>query len=163
MNPSNLQTGDVLHCIGYGWRSKIIKWVTRSRFSHSAMFIEIWGQPYIIDAQKDGVNVRPFNVWKEVYGYDFVVHRSSDQFDSKALSQRAMTKVGHTSYDFTSLIFKHPFKLMFGTWRMKKNQFEKMTCSEYVAWVYGAGRAYRMSPEDLFQWCIMNKFEEVVI
>jgi len=125
------------------------------------MFIEIWGQPYIIDAQKDGVNVRPFDTWKEKYVYDFVVHRTSGQLDSIAISKRAMTKVGHTSYDFTSLIFKHPFKLLFGTWRMKKNQFEKMTCSEYVAWVYGAGRAYRMSPEDLYIWCKQNGFYEV--
>jgi len=159
---SRLKTGDVLHCTGYALSSEIIKRVTRSKFSHSAMFIEIWGQPYVIDAQKDGVNVRPFDIWKKKYGYDFVVHRASDKFDSKALSKRAMTKIGNTAYDFTSLIFKHPFKLLFGVWRMKKNQFEKMTCSEYVAWVYGAGRAYRMSPEDLYQWCRQNGFYEIV-
>lgn len=163
MNFNRLKTGDILHCTGHGWRSKIIKRVTKSKFSHSAMFIEIWGQPYVIDAQKDGVNVRPFDVWMKEYDYDFIIHRTSGQLDSKELSKRAMTKVGNTAYDFTSLIFKHPIKLLFGFWRMKNNQFEKMTCSEYVAWVYGAGRAYRMSPEDLYQWCRQNGFHKIIL
>ena len=161
MNATKLHTGDILHCTGNGTLSKIIRWITSSKFSHSAMFIEIWGQPYIIDAQNDGVNVRPFDIWKKKYGYTFIVHRSPLYLDPKEIAKRAMTKVGNTGYDFISLIFKHPFKLIFGTWRMKNNQFEKMTCSEYVAWVYGANKAYRMSPEDLHQWCIINNYEEV--
>jgi hypothetical protein len=38
-----------------------------------------------------------------------------------------------------------------------------MYCSEYVAWVYGVEKAYRFSPQDLYDWCKSNFFYEIVI
>jgi len=38
-----LKTGDILNCTGKKLLSKIIKMFTKSRFSHTAIFIEIWG------------------------------------------------------------------------------------------------------------------------
>lgn len=162
MNPTKLKTGDILHCTGTRLVSKLIMKFTRSKFSHTAMFIEIWGQAYVIDAQKDGVNVRPFDVWKNKYGYVFEVHRLENEPDYKALAIRSLTKVGNTSYDFESLILKHPFRLITNSfWKVDKNEYNRMTCSEYVAWVYGAERAYRLSPEDLYNWCLINNFTKV--
>lgn len=161
MDSSILQTGDILHCSGKRLLAKLIKKFTDSRFSHTALFIEIWNQPYVIDAQVDGVNVRPFHEWKSKYGYDIVAHRSNSEFDRVALSKKAMSKVGHTAYDIQSLIFRQPHKILTGAWREKGNTEEKMYCSEFVAWVYGIERAYRMSPEDLYLWCKLNNFKEV--
>jgi uncharacterized protein YycO len=159
MNPTFLKTGDILHCVGNRFVSKLIRKFTKSKFSHSAMFIEIWGQAYIIDAQKDGVNVRPFDAWKEKYNYTFEVHRSPDQIDHKALAIRALTKVGNTAYDFESLLFKHPIAILTnGFWKLKEEEYNKMTCSEYVAWVYASQKAYRVSPEDLYNWCLSNNY-----
>lgn len=164
MNPTNLKTGDILHCAGKKWLSKVIRRLTKSKFSHTALFLEIWGQPYIIDAQKDGVNVRPWNEWQAIYNYDFVVHRALEgTVDDVALSKRAMTKVGHTAYDIEGLIFRQPWELLTGNWNPKKNEGDKMYCSEYVAWVYGVEKSYRMSPEDVYQWCISSNFVEVSI
>ena len=164
MNPTLLKTGDILHCTGHRLISKLIKYFTKSKFSHSAMFIEIWGQPYIIDAQKDGVNVRPFDVWKEKYDYTFKVYRSTKEIDHRTLALRALTKVGNTGYDFESLLIKHPITLITNTsWKLGKDEYNRMTCSEYVAWVYGVERSYRISPEDLYNWCVINGFYEVVL
>ena len=52
-----LKTGDVLHCRGKKLISKMIRWATKSQINHTALFILIWGEPYIIDAQDNGVNV----------------------------------------------------------------------------------------------------------
>ena len=161
MNPTNLKTGDILHCTGKRLLSRLIRKFTKSKFSHSALFIEIWGQPYIIDAQRDGVNVRPWNDWCNQYNYTILAHRSPKVVDYIELSKRAMTKVGNTAYDIEGLILKQPFELITGKWNRKKNEEDKMYCSEYVAWVYAAERSYRMSPEDLYQWCIANSFIEV--
>lgn len=158
MNPTNLKTGDILHCSGNRLLSKIIKRFTKSKFSHSALFIEIWGQPYIIDAQKDGVNVRPWVEWCNEYNYSIHVHRSPNVIDYVEMSKRAMTKVGHTAYDIESLLIKHPWQLITGQWNRDRNEDDKMFCSEYVAWVYAVERSYRMSPQDLFQWCTANSF-----
>ena len=163
MNPSNLKTGDILHCTGNRLVSKLIRKFTKSKFSHSALFIEIWGQPYVIDAQKDGVNLRPWDAWREEYGYGIVAHRSSSEFDRIAFSKRALTKVGHTAYDFEGLLLRHPFQLLTGKWDNQKNPYERMTCSEYVMWVYGVEKAYRISPENVYRWCNLNNFYEVVL
>lgn len=163
MNPTNLKTGDVLHCSGKRILSRLIKWFTRSKFSHSALFIEIWGQPYVIDAQDDGVNLRPWKAWNDKYGYDITAMRSSVEFDSKEFAKRSMIKIGHTGYDFVSLLIRQPIRIIFDTWHVKKNESEKMFCSEYVAWTYGVERSYKMSPEDLYLWCLLNNFTEVKI
>lgn len=115
-----LRTGDILHCSGNRILSKLIKKFTGSKFSHTALFIEIWGQPYVIDAQADGVNVRPFYEWNKKYDYDIVAHRFSGELDRVALSKRAMTKVGHTSYDIESLLLRQPHKLVTGEWKEKE-------------------------------------------
>lgn len=163
MNATRLKTGDILHCSGKRLLSKLIKRFTRSKFSHSALFIEIWGQPYIIDAQADGVNVRPFDEWQKKYDYDFLVHRISGELDREALSKRAMTKVGNTAYDIEGLVVRQPIKLITDKWKEKGDTTERMYCSEFVAWVYGVERSYRMSPEDLYLWCKLNQFHEIVI
>lgn len=161
MNPTILKTGDILHCSGKRLLSRLIKKFTRSKFSHSALFIEIWGQPYIIDAQADGVNVRPFKEWNDKYDYDIVAHRSSGELDREAISKRAMTKVGHTGYDIEGLLVRQPHKIITGKWKEKGDTTERMYCSEYVAWVYGVEKSYRMSPEDLYLWCKLNNFHEI--
>lgn len=163
MNPTRLKTGDILHCSGKRLLSRLIKKFTRSKFSHSALFIEIWGQPYVIDAQADGVNVRPFDEWQKKYNYDIIVNRFSGELDREALSKRAMTKVGHTGYDIEGLIIRQPHKLITGEWKEKGDTTERMYCSEYVAWVYGVEKSYRMSPEDLYLWCKLNQFHEIVL
>lgn len=163
MNPTNFKTGDILHCTGRRIVSKLIKKFTKSEFSHTALFIEIWGQPYVIDAQKDGVNLRPWNAWQEEYDYDFIAMRSPSSFDSKALAQRALTKVGNTGYDFEGLILRHPWQLLTGKWDQKGDPFERMTCSEFVMWVYGSEKAYRITPDNVFRWCVMNDWTAVMV
>ena len=54
LNIDELKTGDVLHCRGKSLLSKIIRWATKSEINHTALFIWIWGEPYIIDAQDNG-------------------------------------------------------------------------------------------------------------
>jgi hypothetical protein len=163
MNPTRLRTGDILHCTGKRLISRIIKWFTKSKFSHSALFVEIWGSPYIIDAQKDGVNLRPWDAWMKEYDYDFIVHRSLNTIDERDIAERALTRVGSTGYDFESLIFKQPIELFTGKWNKKKDETQRMYCSEFVSWVYSIDRSYRMSPEDLYNWCINNQFYEIVL
>ena len=163
MNPTSLKTGDILHCSGKKLLSRLIKKATKSKFSHSAVFIEIWGQPYVLDAQKDGVNVRPLNDWLEKYNYNITVHRSSNLVNEKTFAQRALTKVGHTAYDFESLLIRQPIELLTGKWVEKGDTTKAMYCSEYIAWIYGVEKAYKFSPQDLYEWCKANFFYEIVI
>lgn len=159
---NELKPGDILHCSGSRVISKLIKMFTKSKFSHTALYLEIWGQPYIIDAQKDGVNVRPFEEWSKKYNYSYTVSRdnSLDSDKIKELCKRALSKTGHTAYDIESLILRQPWKLLTGKWKEVGNNEEKMYCSEFVAWVYQVPDYFKMSPEDLYDWCVRHSFTQ---
>lgn len=156
-----MQTGDILHCTGHSWLSGSIRWATKSQFSHSALFVMVWGMPYIIDSQNEGTNLRPFDEWVSKYKYTYIVHRAPWEITERDLAIRALSKVGHTGYDFEGLILKQPWSLITGNYKKKRNEEERMYCSEYVSWVYGISESYRMTPQDLYDWTTEKKFIDV--
>lgn len=161
----NLQTGDVLHCTRNKIISRIIRRFTKSDFSHSALFISIDGSPFIMDAQKDGVNIRPFNAWMKRYKYQFIISRKdgwSENIENvKLFVRNAMSKSGVTPYDFRGLILEQPFKILFKR-RIYRIGYDdkRLYCSEFVAWAWGATN-YQLSPQDLYNWCTENRFVEL--
>jgi hypothetical protein len=163
INTDEFKTGDVLHCRGKSLLSKAIRWATKSEINHTAIFIWIWGEAYIIDAQDNGVNVKPFENWIDEYGYSFVVQRAKKKISEKRIAVKAMSKVGLTAYDFEGLLLKQPIELLTGNWRKKRGKGEnaKMYCSEFVAWVYGLEESYRTSPQDFLEYCKREDFETV--
>jgi hypothetical protein len=157
------KTGDIFHCRSYGLIGRGIRWATKSQFNHSAIFIEIWGQGYIIDSQRKGTNLIPFEEWEKKWGYEYVVHRNPYLTDYKKLAIRALSKSGNTAYDFGSLLFRQPLKILTGKWRERPDKTEKrMYCSEFVAWCFKIHSYYRTTPQDLYDFCIKNNFIEIV-
>lgn len=156
-----MKTGDILFCSSSKLLGRIIKRLTKSEFSHVALYVEVWGVPFVIDAQKDGIQFRMYSEWIEKYDYKVRVFRSNNEIDCKKISLRAASKAGFTGYDFESLIIRQPIKLLTGKWNEKKRFEEVMTCSEFVSWVYAIHRSYSMSPQDLYEWCIKNNFLEI--
>jgi len=163
MNIEEFKTGDVLHCRGKSLLSRIIRWATKSQINHTALFIWIWGEPYIIDAQDNGVNVKPFGEWVKEYNYNFVAMRRPRVIAEKKIATKAMSKVGLTAYDFEGLILKQPIELLTGKWNKKPSNKEqdKMYCSEFVSWVYGLDDSYRMSPKDFLDYCNENEWDTI--
>jgi hypothetical protein len=161
MTPTNLKPGDILFCSSDRFLGKAIKWATDSEFSHVALYVEVWGVPFVIDAQKDGIQFRMYDQWQNEYGYKVRAFRAPYAIDPKAISLRAATKAGFTAYDFPSLLLRHPIALLSGKWQERNDSEDMMTCSEFVAWVYAIQRSYRMSPQDLFDWVLLNKFIEI--
>lgn len=157
------KTGDVLHCRGRRLISKLIRWATKSQINHTALFIWLWDELYVIDAQDNGVNVKPYQAWVDEYQYEFVVMRTSKRIAEKTIATKAMSKVGLTAYDFEGLLLKHPIELLTGKWNKKKGKREedKMYCSEFVAWVYGLEESYRTTPKDFLDYCLKNKWEQI--
>lgn len=149
-----LQTGDILHCTGKSWLSRAIQKFTKSKINHTAVVVEVWGQIYVIDAQKNGVNPKPLEAWLREYEYKVIVARpNTGPKDIKAFSIRAFLKVGLTGYDFNSLIFRHPFAILSGKWlRDKDTNDKRMVCSEYVAWLYHIEKPYRITPDMIYRY-----------
>lgn len=159
MESLKYKTGDIFHCKGNGLVAKGISLFTKSEITHSAMFIICWGKPFIIEAQAKGVYIIPFYEWKKKWKYEYVVSRSPIELNDRLRALKAMSKLGHTAYDFQGLLIRMPIKLITGKWRDKPNDGEKMFCSEFVAWVYGLENNNRVSPKDLYNYCIKNNFK----
>lgn len=155
-----IQTGDILLCRGKKPLSKAIMVCTKSQFSHAATAIWINDKLFIIDAQRDGVNIRPYEAWLEKYKYDILIFRNP-KLDDDLFQDRALSKIGITAYDFEGTFIRQPIELLTGIWKKRKDEDRRMYCSEYVAWTNRIPEFYSMSPEDLYQYCLINKFKEV--
>lgn len=146
-----LETGDILHCNRKGILSFLIRKATKSNFNHSAIVVEIWGQIYIIDSQRDGTDLRPFDVWTKKYKYTYKISRNifvnRDEFAKRALSRV------DTGYDFTSLLIRKPLHLIFGRWKKKEDETKRFYCSEFAAWCHKIERSDIMTPNDLYNYC----------
>lgn len=158
----DLKTGDVLNCTGKKLLSKLIRLFTKSKFSHTAVYIEIWGESFIMDAQKDGIQLRTFNKWTKEYNYEYEVRRAPFEINEKNFSKRMTSRLG-TPYDVKSLVIGQPIEIFTGKWVTDKHEdyTKKLYCSEFAAWCYGVEDYYKMSPEDFHNWQINNKFEIV--
>lgn len=146
-----LETGDILHCKGNSLLSKLILKFTNGKFSHTAIAVEIWGQIYIVGAQKNGINPRLFSEWQKQFNYTFEVSRPK-QVNKKEISRRIFSKVGVTKYDYKSLLFLQPWYLITGKWKGKRHKAEdRFYCSEFVGWVYDLKKWRELSPQKLFE------------
>lgn len=167
MNLDNIQTGDVAHCKGRSALAKSIMFMTKSEFSHSAIFKrEADGRLLVADAQKDGFNFRSIENWQKDYGYQFKVTRCI--FDRFRIEERIYQLIGTTPYDFESLVIRHPQKIIRQHLnKVRKNDKEpwknrgekednRMCCSEAVAFCLGLPESYQMTPQELWQYCSKN-------
>jgi hypothetical protein len=156
------KTGDIFHCKSNGFIGRAIRWATKSNINHSAIFIEIWGQAYIIDSQSKGTNLIPFAEWTDKWKYKYIVHRDPHLTDHKQFAIRALSKSGNTGYDFESLLIRQPISLITGKWNHReRKENERMYCSEFAAWTHYIDISYRMTPKDLYNYCKENKYIEV--
>lgn len=151
-----IRTGDIGHCRREKLLSKIIRWFTKSDFNHSVIFLDINGTLCVAEAQSKGIHIIEFHQWLKEYKYTFEVSRPlNKKVDSKKFTQRVLSKTQVTKYDLGALLFSQPWYQAIGKWfgpRGKKAQ-KKMYCSEFVAWCHRIPESYKMSPEDLYQYC----------
>jgi len=153
-----LKTGDLIFCNRDTLLSRIIRWFTKSEFSHVAVVIEVWGQLYIIDAQKDGVQLRRMDAWLKKYKYkDLRVGRRLGQLNEHAFAMRAMTKCGVTRYDIWSLIFRQPIHILTGKWIGKTKDDDLMYCSDFAGWSHFIEDYEKMSPQDLYNHTLYSE------
>jgi len=148
---NELRSGDVLHCTSNGILGKFIQRFTKSRINHTALVIEVWGELFIIDSQKDGTNPRPFKDWVMKYNYKYKIHRPI--LFTKRSKYRAVSKWGHTPYDFASLFIWQPIYILTGKWHGHKGlrADNRMYCSEYVSWVFELKNWMMLSPQAAFE------------
>lgn len=150
-----LKNGDVLHCKRRGVVSSIIKRVTRSEISHTALVWVVRGVPFVVDSQFDGTRVRTFDSWIKKYNYSFQVSRRTEPLDQRDFV-RKMAPFINSKYGFFDLI-RHLIFNFFGVWIGVKREDKNLICSEFVMRVFDVPDSYRMNPNDVYQWTLKNK------
>lgn len=150
---THLKTGDILHCRNNRLLSKLIRWATKSKWSHTAIYMELNGRPFIIEAQKNGVNIKTFDNWEKQYGYYWEAHRNLEMGHEVPFVDRALSKAGVTGYDFDDLILKHPWRIITGKWKREPNEEDDMYCSFFAMWCHREPDAYKMRPDEAFAHC----------
>lgn len=149
-----LQNGDILHCSGNKLLSGIIKHVTNSVFSHTALVLEINGMIFICDSQKDGTRIRSISKWEKDHNYKYVVSRPINE--PKDLINKVEPYL-NSRYGFIDLV-RHLIYRYTKIWLGSRREDKNLVCSEFVMRVYGAKDAYKKTPQDAYTWCLFNDF-----
>jgi hypothetical protein len=166
---------DYLACAGTGLLPTAIKTVTRGKYSHSAHFRIIQGKLFVVDAQKDGYNPKPFIEWHNQFKYSFVVLSPIIPFteiEIKEMNLIEYSLIGK-EYDFKSLLLKHPRKEIlkgleyitgkeFDVWKEEtiEESMKRLYCSEAEALIYSRPNA-QVNPTELYNDLVSNGFKEV--
>jgi hypothetical protein len=144
-----LKIGDILICRGSSWISKGIMLVTSGTWSHTALYAETWDQAGVIEAQKNGVNFKLWDVWRNKWGYTYKVFRNNSIVNEKELMIKAFSKCGETKYDFWKFLVRIPIKLFTGKWKNKGDkEDDKMICSAFTGWVWDLPNWQSMTPDE---------------
>ena len=160
MHVSEFKNYDILHCSRRKWISRLIMWFTGSRFCHTAIFVQVDGLPFIVDSQADGTNLRPYQEWIKKFNYAFLVTRDTSETaaDKTQQRKRIFAIIGHTGYDYESLLIRQPLLILTGRWRTRgKKENERLYCSESVAYIKGWEDSERLSPQGVFERCLKHK------
>ena len=136
---------------------EIIKEVTETYISHTALYVEIYGVGFIIDSQWDGTRMRSFEAWKKKYKYSYHITRRIDVLDQEDVMKKVSLYINHM-YGFIDLI-RHLILRYFKVWLGSKREGKNLVCSEFVMRIFGNENAYKATPKDALKWCIDNGFK----
>lgn len=146
-----MKTGDVLICKRNSFLSKMIQLVTKSNWSHTAIIVEFFGQIYVADMQKKGIELNPIDEWKLKWNYEFICFRNVDveRFNENEIGEKIVSVVGSkTKYDFFTFIFRIPYKLITKKYKFKGDEIEtkRMICSQFTGWIHNMNEWWKMTP-----------------
>ena len=151
-----MKTGDIIACRGNRLLSRLIMKFTNSKYSHVSVSVVVGGEVYIAEMQKEGCILISYKNWQKKYNYKYEVFQPFDRVNLNHI----LSVSGVVRYDKASLLLRQPIKIIrekiFGkkiTLNKHKDETHKMTCSEYVAWLYGFEDFQDYTPDDVVNEC----------
>lgn len=160
----NLETGDVLFCMGHGITSKLIHFFTGSKITHMAVVVWERGKLFIYDAQKDGFNKREYHKWINKYKYDFIAARQPG-LNTNMFLDKIDAITGVTAYDFKLFALRFPYRIIKSKitgkpFKLHKDEDEdnRMVCSEAAMYTQGINDAQNFTPKDAYDYSVKNKW-----
>lgn len=156
----DLRTGDILHCNGKRLLSKLIRKVSKGRYSHTATVVISYGQVLIVESQRRGVNIIPYDAWQNKYNYQYDVARPIRLNHNVKHARRAFKPAGIAKYDIGMLIWDYPRYVLTGRWRgdneVESTAENRFTCSTYIGWLFKMPNWWKLSPQQVYENTVIS-------
>lgn len=158
IDQTQFTSGDTFHCWRESFLSRLIRKVTGSSFSHTAVFIRVNGLSFIVEAQADGVRLVPFHYWVNKYNYDFIATRNFNVLSSNEEYFKAAAKYVGYKYGFFDLV-RHWIYRKTGKrlWLGIDKEHKRLICSELRMLIHDhfynvIEDVEKMSPKEVYEW-----------
>ena len=140
MKTKNIKTGDILLVATDSWVGRSIRKVTKAEWSHAGIFVWLWGELFVVEAEMKGVQLTKWSDEKynsgDPKGRKLKYLRSIEPIDEKEIAMLMLPYVGSENYDYLSLIYQMIYQFT-GKWiGRKSNGDNKFYCSEFVAFIF---------------------------
>jgi len=140
MNIEKIKTGDILLVATDSWIGRTIRKITKSKWSHAGIFVWLWGELFVIEAEKKGVQLTKWSDKKynsgNPDGRKLLYLTPKEPVDEKEMAMMMLPYVGTKNYDYASLIYQMIYQYS-GKWIGKKKKGDnRFYCSEFVAFIY---------------------------
>lgn len=136
----DIKTGDVLLVATKSWLGRVIRKVTKAKWSHAAIFVWLWGELFVIEAEKHGIQLTKWSDPKYNSGNPkkrtLLYLTPIKEVNEKEMAMMMLPHVGVNSYDYIGLLDQLIYQYT-GKWiGRKSNGHNKFYCSEFVAYIY---------------------------
>jgi len=140
MKIEDIKTGDIFLSATDSKIGKIIRKVTHSNWSHTGIFVWLWGELFVIEAEKKGIQLMKWNDKKYNNGNPknrkLLYLKPKININEKEIAMLMLPYVGTRNYDYIALLEQIVYQYT-GKWLGKKEKGDnKFYCSEFVAFIY---------------------------
>ena len=150
MDIDKIKTGDVLLVATDSWLGRTIRKVTHSEWSHTGVFVWLWGELFVIEAEKRGIQLtrwadKKYNNGKPK-GRKLKYLTPNKPVNEQKIARFMLPYVGVTPYDYFGLIQQLVYQTT-GRWPGRKREDKRFYCSEFEAFTY-----HNMDPSYYPKW-----------
>ena len=140
MDIKKIRSGDIVLVATESWFGRTIRKVTKAKWSHVAMFLWLWGELFIIESEKNGIQLTKWtdNVYNSgnPKNMQLTYLTPNEKVNEKEIAMLMLPYVGISPYDYMGLFNQFVYQYT-GKWIGKKiDGDDKFYCSEFVAFIY---------------------------
>jgi len=135
----SLNTGDILLVNSKGFLPRAIQLFQGNEYNHAAMYVSIWDEPFVAEADKKGVQFTHLDHYtSNPDRYKLMFLKPNFYIDERQFALQATSLAGSVNYDFINLFIHQSIKMVTGKWigRKGKKASNRFICGEFVAYVY---------------------------
>jgi len=168
MKIENIKTGDVFLSATDSWIGKVIRKITKAKWSHAGIFVWLWGELFVIEAEKHGIQLMKWSDKKYNNGNPknrkLLYLKPKIEMDEKGIAVLMLSYVGTRDYDYVALLEQIIYQYS-GKWIGRKEKGDnKFYCSEFVAFIYNKMNSsyypmwWEISPGQIYDKKIYKKY-----